>query len=85
LPKVGSFGDLGAEVGGPVFVAVLLHLLVFDAFRSFVTDESGDEGLVRRPLYTDGQSYGGGGGGVLGFVASDGVSEGVYRRPTRGG
>jgi hypothetical protein len=71
-------------VGGPVFVAVLLHLLVFDAFRSFGTDESGDEGLVRRRLYTDGQSYGGG-GGVLGFVASDGVSEGVYSRPTRGG
>jgi hypothetical protein len=31
LLRVGSFGDLGAEVGGPVFVAVLLHLLDFDA------------------------------------------------------
>jgi hypothetical protein len=76
LLNVGAVGDEGAEVGGPVFAGVLLHLLVFFVVGVAGRDESGDEGLVGRRLDADGES-GGGAGGILGFVAADGVSEGV--------
>ena len=74
---VGAFGDEFAEVGGPVFAGVLLHLLVFFVFGSAGVDESGDVGLVGWRLYSHSEG-GGGAGGVLGFVAADGVSEGVF-------
>ena len=77
LLDVGSFGDEFAEVGGPVFAGVLLHLLVFFPFGGAGVDESGDVGLVGGRLDADGES-GGGAGGVLGFVTADGVSEGVF-------
>jgi hypothetical protein len=75
--EIGAFGDLGAEVGGPVFIGLLLHLLVLGVFRGAGGDESGDVGLVGRRFDAFGQS-GGGAGGILGFVAADGVSEGVF-------
>ena len=74
---VRAFGDLGAEVGGPVFVAVLLHLLVLGVLGGAGADESGDVRLVRRRLDA-GSERGGRAGGVLGFVAADGVSKGVF-------
>ena len=77
LLDVWAFGDELAEVCGPVFAGVLLHLLVFFEFRRAGVDESGDVGLVGRRLDADGEG-GGGAGGVLGFVAADGVSEGVF-------
>jgi hypothetical protein len=77
LLDVGPFGDEFAEVGGPVFAGMLLHLLVFLVFRGAGVDESGDVGFVGRRLDADGER-GGGAGGVLGFVAANGVSEGVF-------
>ena len=77
LLDVGAIGDLFVEVLGPVFAGVLLHLLVFFPFGGARADESADEGLVGRRLDADSES-GGGAGGVLGFVAADGVSESVF-------
>ena len=64
-------------MGGPVFAGVLLHLLVFFVVGVAGRDESRGEGLVRRRLDAGGQGSGGA-SGVLGFVAADGVSEGVF-------
>ena len=77
LLDVGAIGDLFAEVGGPVFAGVVLHVLVLFPFGGARADESADEGLVGRRLDADSES-GGGAGGVLGFVAADGVSESVF-------
>jgi len=56
---------------------MLLHLLLFFPLGGAGTDESGDVGLVRRRLDAHGESSRGT-GGVLGLVAPDGVSEGVF-------
>ncbi len=77
LLDVEAFGDECAEVCGPVFAGVLLHLLVFLVFGGAGVDESGDVRLVGRRLDADGER-GCGAGGVLGFVAADGVSESVF-------
>ena len=77
LLDVGALGDLFAEVLGPVFTGVLLHLLLFFVFGIVGGDESGGVGLVGRRLDALPEA-GGGAGGVLGFVAADGVSEGVF-------
>jgi hypothetical protein len=77
LLDVGTFGDEFAEVGGPVFAGALLHLLVLFVFGGAGVDESGVVGLVGGRLDGNGES-GGGAGCVLGFVAANSVSEGVF-------
>jgi hypothetical protein len=76
LLDVRSFGDLGPEVSRPIFIAELLHLLVLGVFRGAGADESRDKGLVRGGLDAGGEGDCGA-SGVLGFVASDGISKGV--------
>ena len=70
-------GDLFAEVLGPVFAGLLLHLLLFFVAGVVGSDESGGVGLVGWRFDSDGET-GGGAGGELGLVAADGVSEGVF-------
>ena len=72
-----TVGDLFAEVLGPVFAGVLLHLLLFFVAGVVGSDESGGIGLIGRGFDSDGEA-GGRAGGELGFVAPDGVSEGVF-------
>ena len=77
LLDIRAFGDELAEVCGPVFTGVLLHLLVLFIIRVAGRDQAGGEGLIGRGLDTHGERSGSA-RGVLGFVAADGVSEGVF-------
>ena len=77
LLDVGAFGDLCCGSGRTSIRGLLLHLLVLFVLGGAGAEESGDVGLVGRRLDAHGEGSGGA-GGVLGFVAADGVSEGVF-------